>query len=214
MMNNLGVNINNIDTDVESCKIVTDGNKDVESCKIATEGDTDNVSTSVNQNQVNLIVEEPTISRINKKGDELLSLITIVSLLIFSLGIIGAIISFYVFGIKFLVEDKDESDECSSEIWDYVLTTIIVSFVFLTIAYKDKDTDSGKINPLLSVISSLTSIGLGIWGFILCQTEDCSAIKDSNLYTFAIVASYSQVISGGLTFLLFLIVVYLALNEI
>ena len=150
MMDNLGVNINNIDTDVESCKIVTDGNKDVESCKIATEGDTNNVSTSVNENQMNLIVEEPAISRISNKGGDLLSLITIVSLLIISLGIIGAIISFYVFGIKFLVEDKDESEECSSEIWDYVLTTIVVSFVFLSIAYKDKDTDSGRINPLLS----------------------------------------------------------------
>ena len=199
MTDSLTNNINNVNSDIESCKI-----NDIE--------DINDVGTTLDKRQVNLVVETTSLN-ISNREEELLSLIALVFLIILLLGIIGAIISFYVFGIKFLVEDKDESEECSSEIWDYVLTTIVVSLVFLLFAYTDRDKDSGSINPFLSLASSLTSIGLGIWGFILCQTEDCSTIKNSNLYTFATVASYSQVISGGITFLIFLTIVFLACRD-
>ena len=52
------------------------------------------------------------------------------SSLLFMLAVIGCIMCYIVFGIKFLVEDYDEAHECKgSALWEYVLIGIIFSIL-------------------------------------------------------------------------------------
>ena len=48
--------------------------------------------------------------------------------IIAALGVLAAAVSYYVFSIMFLVEDKDVADECkSSKLWVCILVTLVLS---------------------------------------------------------------------------------------
>ena len=135
-----------------------------------------------------------------ERKSECFSLIGICSLLLLCLGLIGAVIAYYVFGIKFLVEDKDKNDECNSNIWTYVLTSIIISFVLGSSQVKSSQ-KSNEDKIFYNILIGLIWLGIGIWGLIEYESENCDELEKTNLYKFTYVISIFQTIIGGITFL-------------
>lgn len=106
------------------------------------------------------------------------------------MGIFGAAVCYYVFGIIFLVEDYDKAKECkTSDMWAYVLVLMIIGFLQLKLAKtKDDDNDAKAISIAASFILNTVLI---IWGgvelFDKSNGNDCIALRESDLYTFTYV---------------------------
>lgn len=134
-------------------------------------------------------------------GDnECLGLLALLSVFLLTVGLIVCIVCYYVFGIKFLVEDKNKNDECNSEIWDFVLTGIILSAVMTSLSFNFNSKEDLKL--IVSILAGLISFGVGIWGLELCLNENCDEIENSNLFKFAYVISIIDIIVGGIIVLL------------
>lgn len=121
--------------------------------------------------------------------------LTLTCIVTLGLAIVGCCISYLVFGIKFLVEDKDINDYCDSEIWIYVLTMVIITFLNIGTTSKAKDKNSGA--PLF-IFCGMLNLGLGIWGVILFTSTTCNSLINSGIYTWTQVASIFTTIIGGL----------------
>mgnify|MGYP001301710841 CR=1 FL=1 len=107
------------------------------------------------------------------------------------LGLIAAVIAYYYFGIKYLVDFKDINSECHSHIWDYVLTAIICSFVLggsQTSSAKNEEASIGQ-KVCSSIIIAMIWIGISTWGIVETHNETCQPIRDTPLWTFAHVVS-------------------------
>jgi len=114
-------------------------------------------------------------------GDnECIGLLALLSVFLLTVGLIICVVCYYVFGIKFLVEDKDKNDECNSEIWDFVLTGIIMSAVMTSLSLNFNSKEDLKL--IVSVLAGLISFGIGIWGLEICLNENCDEIENSNLF--------------------------------
>ena len=126
-------------------------------------------------------------------------------------ALIGAIISWFVFGILFLVKDYDVWHECKndSELWVYVLILLILSFSKKN--YKDAS-DAEKVSAV--VCSLCIEIALAIWGTIeiydksmasCCpnlpsnSTLSCIELTSTDLWTYAAV---SNGITWGVTLIM------------
>ena len=134
-------------------------------------------------------------------GDnECIGLLALLSVFLLTVGLIICVVCYYVFGIKFLVEDKDKNDECNSEIWDFVLTGIIMSAVMTSLSLNFNSKEDLKL--IVSVLAGLISFGIGIWGLEICLNENCDEIENSNLFKFAYVVSIIDIIVGGIIVLI------------
>ena len=134
-------------------------------------------------------------------GDnECIGLLALLSIFLLTVGLIICVVCYYVFGIKFLVEDKDKNDECNSEIWDFVLTGIIMSAVMTSLSLNFNSKEDLKL--IVSVLAGLISFGIGIWGLEICLNENCDEIENSNLFKFAYVVSIIDIIVGGIIVLI------------
>jgi hypothetical protein len=141
----------------------------------------------------------------NKKKDEphpmffCCGVLTLIGLV---LGLIAAVVCYYYFGIKFLIDYKNENSDCNSKIWDYVLVSLIMSFVLGgSNAQNAKNEDVGS-KLCSGVFVSLIWLGIGIWGIIETENENCEAIRNTDLWTFANVISIIQTCLGSILCLL------------
>jgi len=123
-------------------------------------------------------------------------------LVVILLGLIASVISYYVFGIKFLIEDKSINDQCESNIWSYVLASIITSFILGSVQTRKAASDE-EPNVCSTFILGLGWLILGIFGIVYCHNENCNDLKNANLYLFAFVISIIQTTIGGITTLFF-----------
>ena len=133
------------------------------------------------------------------KEDECYMYGLIPCLFVIVISLIAAIVAYLVFGIMYLVEDKDINDECNSEIWAYVITIVISSFLsggFSTRTKKEKETFRVYL-----IFWGLIFIWLGTWGIILYSQETCEALKNSNIYTWTQVSSIFTTILGSIKFI-------------
>ena len=129
--------------------------------------------------------------------------IAIIALLYFlGIGLIGACICYYVFGISYLVLYKKENDDCNSLIWTYVLSTLVSSLTLGLFSLNLKTEDASKF--IINSASSLFSIGLGSWGLHLYLNENCNSLKETPLYTFNLVISLFQIITSGIVALYYI----------
>lgn len=105
------------------------------------------------------------------------------------MGLIGGVISYYVFGIKFLIKDYQTSQDCNSDVGNFVLSSLIVTFILGGgQANANKNNDPG-IKTCVNIFLSFFWLGWGVWGFIITQDEDCEDLENTNL------VKYSNVIS-------------------
>tara|TARA_B100000900_G_scaffold391241_1_gene385681 strand:- start:214 stop:795 length:582 start_codon:yes stop_codon:yes gene_type:complete len=116
-------------------------------------------------------------------------------LILLAIGIIGGVISYLTFGIKFLVEDKEINDSCHSNIWSFVLTMIIISFITGGSTSKAKDDD---IRSITCIFTGLINLGLGIWGIVEFTNTTCEPLVNSNIYIWSQVSSIFSTILGSI----------------
>jgi len=128
------------------------------------------------------------------------------------LSLVAAAISYYVFSIIFLVNDKSIADDCSiSHIWEYVLTTLVINFlVAKSSANGTKKSDEG-VGVCAFLISLLITVGIGSWGGVeiyshldsenidnLTTNNTCTELKNSDLVVMGKVMFWLQMSIVGI----------------
>lgn len=98
---------------------------------------------------------------------------TITCLFIFIMIIL--LFMMYVFGILFLIKDKNASDNCKSNIWMYVVTALFVS-LYGNIMFIRKYEYISKLSYIY--------LFLGIWGIIVSISESCGEIMETYLFAY------------------------------
>lgn len=126
------------------------------------------------------------------------------------LGLIGSVISYFVFGIKFLIKDYQTSGDCNSDVGDFVLVSLILSFLLGTGQANANKNDDYEIKLCVNICLSFFWLGWGIWGFMITQEEDCEDLDNTNLVKYSHVISIYFMSMGSLiifTCLLFTLVI-------
>ena len=126
------------------------------------------------------------------------------------MGLIGSVISYYVFGIKFLIKDYQTSEDCSSDVGNFVFVSLIVSFILGSGQAQSNKSDNSEVKLCVNIFLSFFWLGWGIWGFIITQDEDCEDLESTNLIKYSNVISIYFLSMGSLIIficLAFLIVI-------
>ena len=122
--------------------------------------------------------------------------------LLFCFLIVGCI-SYIVFGIKFLIEDYGIVNKCKdSNLWEYVLVTLILIFGNLKLVNLDFDSKSNRsseVSHITILTAGFVSFGLAIWGGFELWNNSCKDLKESNLWSFGVLSFTLQIFE---TFLL------------
>ena len=105
------------------------------------------------------------------------------------LGLVGAVVSYYVFGIKFLIKDYSTSEDCNSDVGNFVLVSLILSVLVGGGQVSANKGDDHGVKLCVNIFLSFFWLGFGIWGFVITQEEDCEDLDNTNL------VKYSHVIS-------------------
>lgn len=149
-----------------------------------------------------------------EEKEECQGICVILCLCLFGCGLIAASVCYYVYGITFLIENKDENDECNSDIWKYVLTSIVISAIVSPALSNIKTEDNIFVLLLISSIAILLLFGVGVWGVVLCASEKCDELIDTNLFKFAYYLSIVQLsISSMIMFCLFCFGIITIINQ-
>ena len=105
------------------------------------------------------------------------TLIIIYSLLI--LILLASSISYIIFSIVYLIEYYDDANDCkNSHLWEYVLTSLIISTSNFTV----KSSDNNFIIYITLTIISIINIALSIWGGIELWEKCCTELRYKNLW--------------------------------
>jgi len=121
------------------------------------------------------------------------------------LGLIGAVVSYYVFGVKFLIKDYPTSEDCNSDVGDFVLISLILSFLLGSGQVNANKGDDSGVKLCVNIFLSLFWLGWGIWGFIITQEEDCEDLDNTNLVKYSHVISIYFMTMGSLIILICLL---------
>ena len=105
------------------------------------------------------------------------------------LGLAGAVVSFYVFGIKFLFKDYSTSEDCNSDVGNFVGVSLILSALVGGGQVSANKGDDHGVKLCVNIFLSFFWLGFGIWGFVITQEENCKDLDNTNLL------KYSHVIS-------------------
>ena len=116
------------------------------------------------------------------------------------LGLIGAVISYIVFGIISLVENYNISKDCKgSNLWEYVLVSIILSFNAVSV--KSSSDNNIDLSVCVIVFIAIIELGLAIWGGNEIFIYSCNDLNNTLLWKIALASFVKQV------FVTFIIVV-------
>ena len=119
-------------------------------------------------------------------------------MLLVLLGVIGGVISYYVFGIKFLIKDYQTSQDCDSDLGNFVLVSLVVSFLIGYGQSKANKGEDAEVKLCMNIVFCFFWLGWGIWGLIITQDEDCDDLKDTNLLKFSNAISIYFISMGSL----------------
>lgn len=122
-------------------------------------------------------------------------------LICFMLVIKGLAITYFVFGILFLVQDFDSWKECKEEsaLWPYVLVALILEMT--SVAEKQQE----ETNGISTVTLFMLNLGIMIWGSLEVFQRTCDDLQDSNLWVFALVTFILQALGVLLVLMFFCI---------
>lgn len=159
-------------------------------------------------------VNDLTQNKVN--NDSNLSYITCAILFtILLIALITGSIAYLIFGIIFLVNDFDISNDCKgSNLWAYVLTSIILSSTNTSLISKNKrdqsDSDLSYMKIIVAVICNIIiNSALAIWGGIEIWNKSCHDLQDSNLWDFALSTFILQLFASAifLTILIYSLII-------
>ena len=156
-----------------------------------------------NESIVNRILDLQNEDRYNN-GNCCINCCFLSSTLLFMFAVIGCIMCYIVFGIKFLVEDYDEAHECKgSALWEYVLIGIIFSILNLFKLYSSNETNSKVDNSvLIIVVVGVINLGMSLWGGLELWSYSCDDSLKSNLWLIAFITFICEVILAFLCLVL------------
>lgn len=114
-------------------------------------------------------------------------------ILLLMIILIGGLISYYVFGILFLVKYYDKFSECSqSHLWEYVLTSLVLSLINSKL-YNSND-NKNNVSFINLILIFLINLGLNIWGGIEIFFKLCNDLDNTSLTKFALAVFSLQTI--------------------
>ena len=108
------------------------------------------------------------------------------------LGLLGAVISYFVFAIISLVENYNISKDCKgSNLWEYVLATIILNSNVFSIQFtSDKNID---LSVCVLGFIAITELGLAIWGGNEIFKYSCNNLNNTLLWKIALASFIKQI---------------------
>jgi uncharacterized membrane protein len=117
-----------------------------------------------------------------------------ITIIITGLAIIGACISYIVFGIMYLVQDFKIAHDCNgSSLWEYVLVAMI-----LALGHGGAKNDSDHSIGIIMICLGFIDLGLAIWGGIELFDKSCDDLKESNIWKFGLVVFIFQLFLAAL----------------
>tara|TARA_A100001015_G_scaffold76395_1_gene84764 strand:- start:2685 stop:3188 length:504 start_codon:yes stop_codon:yes gene_type:complete len=121
-------------------------------------------------------------------------------------GLMGGVVAYYVFGIMYLIRYYQEFKDCSkSELWAYVLTSLVAGFLRGGIRNTDKKTNNSDADaaPICIIICiGFIDAGLASWGGIELWNKSCDNLVSTNLWKFAFATFCIQTSAAVITLLI------------
>ena len=112
---------------------------------------------------------------------------------------VGLTITYYVFAIKFLVENYGDAKDCNLDLWIYVLVSLIMAFTRSgSIKSSDDKNNNSEGSPYVCVLIciGLIEAGMASWGGVELWQKSCADLKQTNLWTIGFVTFIIQASSG------------------
>ena len=109
------------------------------------------------------------------------------------LTLLGATVSYIVFGIIYLIQDYGISNECKgSNLWEYVIVSMILACTNISVKTNDEKVDvSACVVAMVGVINLCLSIwgGIELWDY----SYSCDELFNSNLWKVGLASFILQV---------------------
>lgn len=137
------------------------------------------------------------------------SLCYIAVLIILMIVLIAGLVAYITFGIIYLIEDYNLSNECKgSNLWEYVLVSLILST--LNVGIKKNSDENLDITFTKFLIVGVFNLTLLIWGSIELwnNSYSCDDLFNSNLWKFGLSSFILQVFTCLFLLLTPLIILY------
>ena len=121
--------------------------------------------------------------------------------------LLAGALSYYIFGIIFLIQDYNVSNECKdSSLWEYVLVSLILSTSYLK--YKNDGEENGVDKQVvLLVLLGIINLAISIWGGLELFYKSCDDLNDSNLWIFGVISFGLQLLNVFICVIVFPIIV-------
>ena len=121
--------------------------------------------------------------------------------------LLAGALSYYIFGIIFLIQDYNVSNECKgSSLWEYVLVSLILSTSYLK--YKNDGEENGVDKQIvLLVLLGIINLAISIWGGLELFYKSCDDLNHSNLWIFGVVSFGLQLLNVFICLIVFPIIV-------
>ena len=108
--------------------------------------------------------------------------------------LLAGALSYYIFGIIFLIQDYNVSNECKDScLWEYVLVSLILSTTYIN--YKNDEENGIDKHIILLIILGIFNLVISIWGGIELFYRSCDDLSNSNLWIFGIISFGLQLLS-------------------
>ena len=117
---------------------------------------------------------------------------------------VGLVITYYVFAIKFLVENYDDAKYCNLDLWIYVLVSLIMVIVRSGSIKSSDNNNNSEGSPYICVLIciGLIEAGMASWGGVELWEKSCADLKETNLWTIGLVTFIVQASSAGICLVL------------
>ena len=109
------------------------------------------------------------------------------------LTLLGATVSYIVFGIIYLIQDYGISNECKgSNLWEYVLVSMILACTNISVKTNDEKVD---LSACIIVMVGVINLCLSTWGGIELwdYSYSCDELFNSNLWKVGLASFILQV---------------------
>ena len=127
--------------------------------------------------------------------------------------LLAGALSYYIFGIIFLIQDYNVSNECKDScLWEYVLVSLILSTTYIN--YKNDEENGIDKHIILLIILGIFNLVISIWGGIELFYRSCDDLNDSNLWIFGVISFGLQLLSVFICVFVFpMLVCFLVFRE-
>ena len=126
-----------------------------------------------------------------------------------TISVTGLTITYYVFGIKTLIENFNDAKDCNMDLWIYVLVSIFVAPMRSAIIQSSDKEIPVYICTIICI--GFMEIGMACWGGVELWENSCSELKETKLWTFGLV---TFVLQNTIIFICFAIpIIYCIINK-